>query len=387
MINTLIRFFVGYKTVEIGDGNILRFVNLISAKGINIFKSRLTDECYRFSIIERDYKKILPLLKKSGCKINSIEKRGFQTFFDPFLKRKGLVFGILIFAILLFISSFFIWNIEVVGVERVDEQLVLDILFENGVRIGSLKSSVNFEELQLQISLGSGDISVVGITTIGTKLVVTIKESVEKPEILDNEAPANLIASHSGTIVYLEILNGIKEVVVGDSVDAGDLLVSGIYFDMGGNTTFRRAQGEVVAQTTREIETRVPLIETKRVYLEESVKYSLQFGGSEFPLYLTFFIDYENCEIIDEPKNSSFLGVSIIKKTFKLFEDIDYTVTEEEATETLYQKNMEQLASLIGDGIIIEREEEIFVDGDELVLKGSYICHENIAQTREFFIN
>ncbi len=99
------------------------------------------------------------------------------------------------------------------------------------------------------------------------------------------------------------------------------------------------------------------------------------------------FIDYENCEIVNESSDNSFLGVSINKKTFKLFTDTEYTITKEEATETLYQRNMEQLQSLIGDGIVISREEEIYQEGDELVLQGRYICHENIAQTREFFIN
>ncbi len=387
MMNFLFRFFIGYKTVLVSDGNILRFVNLVSARDINIFDSSLTDEFYRFSLLTKDYKKILPLLQKSGCTISLIEKKGFPYILAPILKRKGLVFGVFVFAILLFISTFFIWDIEINGTERVEEQIVLDILAESEVGIGSLKSAINFEELQLKIALGNEDISVVGITTIGTKLVITIKESVQKPESLDDETPANLIASHSGTIVYLEILNGTREVAVGDSVDKGDLLVSGIYFDKGGNTTFRRAEGEVIAQTVREVETRVPLTVTKREYLEESIKYSLEIGGLELPLYFTFFIDYENCEIINEPSENSFLGVSVTKKTFKLFSDIEYTISEEEATETLYQKNMEQLQSLIGDAVIIEREEEIYKDGDELVLKGRYICHENIAQTREFFIN
>ncbi len=285
MVNYLLRLLFGYKTVEVSDGNLLRFVNLVMAKGINIFDAILTDEYYRFSLPTKDYKKILPLLQKSGCRINSIVKKGFPYILNPLFKRKGLVVGIAIFAALLFISTFFIWDIEITGNERVLEEDIFLILKESGVHIGSLKSSINFEQLQLQIALGNSEISVVAITTIGTKLVITIKERVLTPENLDNETPANLIASYSGTIVYLEIVNGIKEVSVGDSVNVGDMLVSGIYFDKGGHTTFRRAEGEVIAQTVREIETRVPLSEIKREYLEESVKYSLQIGGFELPLY------------------------------------------------------------------------------------------------------
>lgn len=71
-----LRFLRGYLVLEIYGKNSIRLLNILGKKDFTVWKvkSDLEKNKYIFSLYLKDFKKIKPIIKKSGCKIHIIKK-------------------------------------------------------------------------------------------------------------------------------------------------------------------------------------------------------------------------------------------------------------------------------------------------------------------------
>ena len=84
-----------------------------------------------------------------------------------------------------------------------------------------------------------------------------------------DQSPCDLVAAKSGTIRSMVVREGVPQVEVGDTVEAGQLLVSGripVTGDDGAEITSHlvRADADIEAETTEEYEKKLPLVRTVR---------------------------------------------------------------------------------------------------------------------------
>lgn len=82
-----------------------------------------------------------------------------------------------------------------------------------------------------------------GMRHTGNRLVVEVMERTPEPEMQNTRKPSNIIASQDGQIVSVSIYRGQLMKIVGDPVQKGDLLVSGLYTDETGHTGIKHAMG------------------------------------------------------------------------------------------------------------------------------------------------
>ena len=82
----------------------------------------------------------------------------------------------------------------------------------------------------------------------GNRLVVEVREATEKPEMYLDRQPCNLVAAKPAQIVDLSIRDGQVMRLIGDAVQEGELLVSGILADDKGHTTLHHASGSVIGE-------------------------------------------------------------------------------------------------------------------------------------------
>ena len=90
-----------------------------------------------------------------------------------------------------------------------------------------------------------------GVNTSGCVATVSVRERTD-PEVTEQDsAVSNIVASRDGFIVSATVTRGNFLCRVGQSVKAGQVLISG-YTDCGICIQATRAEGEIYAQTSRD---------------------------------------------------------------------------------------------------------------------------------------
>lgn len=236
-------FFVGYINLSIEGFFIERFLNICISKNIILQDLHRENNTYiKVKILKSDFKEIRHIAKKTKCKVKIEKKAGVPFYINKYRKRKIFVIAILVIAIFILAITKFIWNIEVVGNEKISKEEIIELVSEYGIKQGKLKSNINGEKISNSIRLKRDDLSWIGINIKGTNAVITVKEAIEVPEIIDKSQICNIVATKDAIISKIVVQSGTARVNVGDEVKKGDILVEGIM--EGANTGNREVHSE-----------------------------------------------------------------------------------------------------------------------------------------------
>lgn len=134
------------------------------------------------------------------------------------------------------------------GVDENKQAQILQIIENEGVKIGKYKNKVDLQALINKIRLEREDVAWVGMEIKGTNLIIKIAEADEKPEIIDENEYCNIVATKDGIIAKVEALNGTPSVNVNDTVKKGDILIKGWIEGKFTDNRFVHAEGQVMAK-------------------------------------------------------------------------------------------------------------------------------------------
>jgi len=355
---------------------------------------------YRFYISRKAFALITVPLDKTGTQVQVIRQNGIPYLVKKYKKHVSFFIGIFCACFLLFFMSRFIWKVEIEGNSFYSTQTILDFLCENGIGYASMKSEINCKELQNMLRNEFTDMTWVSAKIDGTGLYLVIQERMKgsTEETVDEaDAATSLIAENSGTVESITVRRGTPLVAAGDTVEAGDILVSGI-------REIRDDAGEVSGRNYVSSDADV-LIRTELAYTDEfSEKYEKTvLTGKE---KIRFAVCFNACRInlFPEPETESYIILEkyrpavigtdfylpfvIVKSEYLAYEIQTGTYTDEEA-EALAQSHLtrycENLAEngvqILSNSVIIEHSgKNILVQGvlDALVTQNSY---EEISPT------
>ena len=93
-----------------------------------------------------------------------------------------------------------------------------------------------------------------GMHRTGHRLVVEVTEIVEKPDMLLDRIPCNVVSAHDAEIVEITVLDGQLMHIIGDYVFEGDMLINGVTTDFNGNTTLHHAMGEIIGKYSESVD-------------------------------------------------------------------------------------------------------------------------------------
>ncbi|MEG0754218.1 MAG: sporulation protein YqfD, partial [Angelakisella sp.] len=215
---------------------------------------------------------------------------------------------------------------------------------------------------------------------------VEIRERDMPPERVDTIVPHNIVATKSGYITNMMVYEGQPLVKNGDSVLAGDILVSGIMEDVNGKNRTVHARAKIEAQIEDSLAVTVPFRRT--VYVYKGFEQQKALHILSFSLPLGRFAPPPKpwkVEIAEEtvPLLSRLLPVTVTRKNYLLLEEGTEEVTADEARlEAVAQLEKEEKRAF-PEGSIISRD----VTGQELddsfILFADYIRIFDIAEERE----
>jgi len=89
MLKKLKNWLMGYLTVHISGISPERFINLCGNRNIYIWNIARDNEKYRFNLSVKNYKKIRPIVKKTGLIPKIEQKHGLPFLINKNKKRKG----------------------------------------------------------------------------------------------------------------------------------------------------------------------------------------------------------------------------------------------------------------------------------------------------------
>ena len=208
ILKRLKNFLLGYLQIEAEGFFIERFFNMCAKEKIKTWGTKRKNQVTVITKISiEDFKKIRKIAKKTKTKVKIKKKKGIIFEIKKYKNRKVFIFLFFILVLSILTLSNFVWNIEIVGNEKIPTEEIIKTLNQNGLKQGSLKSSINTKKIVEKIRLENEDISWIGIEIQGTNAKITIKEATEKPEIIDENEYCNIVASKEGIITKINATN------------------------------------------------------------------------------------------------------------------------------------------------------------------------------------
>lgn len=284
LIKKLIRYCRGTLQFTAAGPYPERFLNLCSGGGVGLWNIRRTAEGVTACCAQCHRSRLEYYAQKSGCRLETVRCTGMKSTARRYRRRTGLWVGAALLAVGLLVMGQFVWRVEIRGTEQLDPAVITAALAEYGVHPGVLAGKIDARTVERRMQIRFAEIAWITVNVEGSRVTAILEEAVPPPAVVEDGIPTNLIAGETGFITRVEVQNGNAVVKPGDSVLAGDLLVSGIMDNKMGESRLAHARGRVYAQVRERLEIFVPY--QQRDYLLAGVarRRYLTVFGVEIPL-------------------------------------------------------------------------------------------------------
>ena len=380
-----IRFVRGWVRLSVSGDFAERFYNILIGQGLHPYDMcRTEDGRMELTLPRRQFRKIRAARRTAGVHITILDKGGLPKTVWKYRKRWGLVVGAALALILVFLLSGFVWSIRFEG-EVQDREALLAALKEEGLYEGCWRGRVDTEMLESKVLSDDLGLSFLSVVFKGSVAQVQVVYEKPKPEILSTE-PCNLVADCDGVITYMMVKEGVPIVQAGDAVQAGELLVSGIFDSETVGIRKVHASGHVYARTAQTLRVEMPYqtVECRRTGKIRR-KFTLKVFNFSINLYFGGGIPYaiyDKIETVTDAHIGEFiLPLSVITHTYYEKEEITVTVSAEQAQEAAEQMlEMQEWQAFFGCDYVCTGKEITHSDG-KAVATGEYIRVRDIARS------
>lgn len=334
LIKKLIRYCRGTLQFTAAGPYPERFLNLCSGGGVGLWNTRRTAEGVTACCAQCHRSRLEYYAQKSGCRLETVRCTGMKSTARRYRRRTGLWVGAALLAAGLLVMGRFVWRVEIRGTEQLDPAVITAALAEYGVHPGVLAGKIDARTVERRMQIRFAEIAWITVNVEGSRVTAILEEAVPPPAVVEDGIPTNLIAGETGFITRVEVQNGNAVVKPGDSVLAGDLLVSGIMDNKMGESRLAHARGRVYAQVREQLEIFVPY--EQRDYLLAGVarRRYLTVFGVEIPLQGRGAPvgPYRLEQVVTQPGGFfSLLPVTLREECYLQLREVTKTVSPQEA--------------------------------------------------------
>ncbi|MFI3212107.1 MAG: sporulation protein YqfD [Eubacteriales bacterium] len=369
----IIRYCKGYVKIKIWGYAPERFINLCGNHRIVLWDLIKYEQYYELKVIVSDLWFMKNLAKKTGVRISILERFGMPFFLKNHKKRKIFLAGFPLCIFFLLSMTRFIWAIDCNGNSEVTNDVLLDFLENHKVTYGTYIPSIDTETLELELRREFPVFTWVSVTIDGTRIYIDVNENdILNTSDLSQEAGDyyDIVSSTDGIITSILTRSGVPMVKVGDTVNAGDILISGsvpIYDNDGNIKSFQyvKADGDIYIQTEYEVAEEMQRYYQYKDYTGEEVsKGFVEIFGKKF----TWDIQQVSFPYYDIVKNKKqlqildhiYLPVYWGKYIYRDYMKVDAIYSMEESERLIYNKFNELIVLLTEKGVqIIEKNVKI----------------------------
>ncbi len=415
----IVNFFRGYLVVRISGPFPERFLNLCAQNGVAFWRLKKDENGDFVAKIRQNRLKSLQTLATRALCTTSVERKvGAPFILARFRERYAFLLGAALAIGLIAAGALRVWEFEVVGAETLDPAAILAQLEELGVAPGTLRSAIDPDALETEMLLREPRLRWLTVNVSGSRATVEVRERIDPPELLDRSSPQNVVASRAGVIEKIVVLEGKARVAAGETVEPGQLLVSGVLDMVNEELQTTRgvrlvsARAVVTARTWYEFSAKTPLFELQKLPTGvETEKISVVLGKKRINLFVNSSILTPNCDRIESPSCSSPSSITagdgtfchteirydkkiertrlelpggfklpiVVEKTQLLEHESVEVAADRETLEERLRLELEQRLGEATDGEILTAEFEFYEDGECLVGVLRAECREDIA--------
>lgn len=381
MIVPFLKYAGGFVKFRVTGDFPERFLNQLAANRVPFWDIGRSKEGITLSVRVTDYKKLRKIRGKNRIRTKVLERKGLPFTLKKYRLRVGFFAGLVLFFASLWFLSGFIWNVNVTGNSTLSEKEIIAACEELGLYEGCRASSLDPKSLRTRLALKLDNIAWASVNIEGTTATVNISESLDT-EKSDN-APCNLVAKTDGIIKRLEVTEGTIVTTVGQTVKAGDMLVSGVTEYKDGNTSLGPSSGKIYAETGRTISYLATFVQTEKVYVgDPETRSVLTVFGLDIPLYLgSLKGNFETTTEVEKfGTDGAFLPLRLTETTFKRVDVRAFEISEEVAKELALSKLAEMEQTELEGAEILSKNVTTEVSEKGVRITAEYTLLENIAE-------
>lgn len=372
----------GEVTVEITSADISAVLTALVESNIVLHHVQIVSDLTARMVVSRhDFKRLKAILRRRGEVDHIVRRSGIYWGMKNLLRRPILIIGLSLLAFLALYLPSRVLFIQVEGNNLIPAKLVMEQAQKYGVTFGANRREIRSERVKNGLLGAIPQLQWVGVTTEGCVARIHVRERSEPEQPQQSFAVTSIVASRDGVIKSFTAHRGSALCKVGQAVTKGQVLISG-YTDCGLSIRADRAEGEIMAQTNRQISAVTPDFQlTKGSIIRSEKKFSLIIGKNRINFYKDSGILDTTCVKMYSENYMTLPGSFYLPVILLTEEWIYYDLTESETVDAetvLLDFADRYLASQMIAGQILHRSET--VDGN--VLEGEYACLEMIGQVR-----
>ncbi len=285
----------GYCRVRLTGADLSRTLGELTEQGVRLedlrFSSELTVEC---TISRSQWSRLRSFLQGRGVKTEFVGTFGGVRFW-LMCRRNPMVtaVAVLLLAATMWVPSRLLF-FRVEGNQTVPTRMILEYAAQCGVSFGASRRALRSEQVKNKLLEAMPELRWVGVNTRGCVATIQVRER-QVEEAAVQPAPGDLVAIRDAVVESVCVTAGQTRCAVGQAVQAGQVLVSGIQ-DLGLCTRVEAAQGEIFGRTQRTAQAVLPLEQlqiTKSCRVQR--KFSLIFGKNRINLHSDSGIPLGSC--------------------------------------------------------------------------------------------
>lgn len=381
----------GVAELEVSGAQPERILNYCAENGIEFWNA---SPCRDFSItfcVHASYAdSLLARSGKNGLDVKLISETGGRKLKLGAKRRAVFLLAFVLCVSLAAVSSLFLWRIEISGNDKLSDAEILRKLAECGVDYGAYWPALSSDEIRSRIVSEMPEIAWLSLNVRSSKAEIIVHERIDKPDIVNEKSPCDIIASKSGVIRKMSVLEGESAAIVGNAVAKGDVLVRGLMSSETGDERYVHSMAQVIADTWYEISAQTPLLEERKTEKSgRNTAFSLVIGKKR----INFFSDSRNkcdsCDKINKLKYISLGDVFTLPVGYAVERTTQYEtsllpIDEDKTVGRMKESLKNELQRRIGDGQIVSEEYSVSKTDAVMTVTLRAQCTENIAKEADY---
>lgn len=382
------RGLAGMVQVELTSADIAGALAAINEAQIRIWNAAPQgDLTVRFWILRRDHRLLLKLARKRGERLKVIGRKGLYWNLKSMLRRPVLLLGMLLLLVMVLFLPSRIYFVQVEGSESIPERLILEAAEESGICFGASRRAVRSEKMKNELLSALPQLQWAGVNTYGCVAVISVRERSIPEETAEETGVSSIVAARDGIILSCTATRGNLVCSVGQAVQSGEVLISG-YTDCGLTITATRAEGEIMAETRRDLTVVTPSQgQIRGEVRSETTKYSLVIGKKRINFYKGSGIWDASCGKMYTEYHLTLPGgfqlpVTLVEEVVTAYEVAPVQMEELAAGEQLERFAENYLRQTMVAGSILHGDSLTIKENGIYRLTGEYACTEMIGRVQ-----
>lgn len=379
----------GSMEVELTSAALENALESISLHGIEMKRLKRVGEisCV-FSVRQSSYRHLHAICRKRGDSLRILRETGVFFWAHQLRKRLFLTAGFLFLLALVCVLPTRVLFVRVEGNGNVPEKQILAAAEECGICFGASRRQVRSEKTKNALLSKIEALQWAGVNTSGCVAIISVRERSEPEDPVNQPEVASIVASRDGYILSCTANSGNLLVQPGQSVEKGQVLISG-YTDCGLSIQATRAEGEIWALTSREIEVISPTQYLKTGDMGKiKRKYSILIRKKRINLWKDSGIWEGTCgrmytEYYITLPGGFRLPFAMCVEEYVPYETHIWEASPLTAEEQLYDFAYRSLLQQMVAGKILDAKQAVVPEEGIYRMNGTYACTEMIGKLRQ----